>query len=37
MARIWDFFVVWRLYARHHSHAYALRTACRIAIRGADF
>lgn len=37
MSRLREFFTVWRLYRVHHSDAYALRTAWRIAITGASF
>ena len=37
MKRVIDFFKVYRLYAQHHSRAYAARLAYDIAFKGLPF
>lgn len=37
MQTLREFMAVWRQYRKHHSDAYAIRTAWRIAVKGWSF
>lgn len=37
MAKLKDFYSIWRLYAKHHNPIYAARLAFGIAFRGLPF